>query len=696
MISTSLDVMLNPRTVAVLGASEQMNYGGRLMNNLIQHGYKGKIFPVNPKRSDIFGYKSFPTLIDIEEDVDLAIVILKAELIEMVLTQCEQKKVGAVLVISAGFREQGTEDGHSREQFITEWSRRTGIPVSGPNCLGLSSSTMNMWATSASSLGDDKIPTGAVGLISHSGATAFGPLLNRAKDYGLGYKYIVSTGNEASVTMVDFARYMLEDPDIKAVGLFIEGIHDGEGFIGLAERALTLRKPIITLKIGESEVGAKAAASHTASMTGNQQVFEALCRQKGIINAIDYDEFITTAKCFDTCKQLEGNKFGILSHSGGIGGFVGDKLGKLHMNIPTLKESTIQSISELLIGFGSVSNPLDLSGTMQTDNVVDIVKELERNEELDAYVFASHGKQPFVDRLKEVDSLTKKPVYLIWTGSQEDSILVEIRKVGLPLFFLPEKFANVTEKLHRFYELSQRYVPVNRTILSVENHLPPNELVLKTLNEVEGKRLLNEVNIATPSSYYFTHIDDMNDQLDSIDFQQHVYVAKIVSRSIIHKSDRGGVQVNISTREQVQEFFERQVVQSNEAEIEGMLLEEMVKEKVELILGSTLDEQFGPVVMVGVGGVFTELFKLVTWRVAPISENEAREMLDEIEGLTKYLHGFRHSQEMDIDTLTKTIRRFSEWVHSQRDTISSVEINPLAVLPKGTGVMALDCVITLK
>jgi acetate---CoA ligase (ADP-forming) len=697
-----LSRMLRPQTIAVIGASEKLNYGGRLMRNLIEQGYQGRIYPVHPSGSTILGLPSFSSILDIVGPIDLAIVVVKAEMLDAILQQCEDKQVGAVLIISAGFREQGTDEGEQRERTLKQWSLRTGIPVCGPNCLGIASSAVQMWASSATSIGIEPIPSGSIGLLSHSGATAFGPLLNRGKDYGVGYRYIISTGNETCVTMEQFAEWMLDDPQIQAIGLFIEGIKDGEAFIRLADKALQVSKPIIALKIGESEVGQKAAASHTASLTGNQQVFEALCRQKGVILAKDYDEFLTAAKCFEYGREMAGSRLAVLSHSGGIGGYVGDKLGKAHFQIPELQPNIRQRIDGLLTGFGTSANPLDLSGTMQTELLLQIVEILESGDGLDGYVFATHGNLPLIERLSQINKAYSKPIYLLWTGSQESPLLTEVRKLQIPLFFLPEKLAITLERVQRFYSRRDRSAEAklaqNRYAqMAAFEVLDWTKLELegnRILAENEGKQLLPKIGIPVPQSWYIAKGSAAAASIRALSFTN---VAKIVSRKIIHKSDHGGVLLNISSYEEAIGFYQNKIVHSAETDsIDGMLLEEMVANKVELILGSTTDPQFGPIVMVGLGGIYTELFQMVNWRVAPIDPAEAHRMLGEIHGVIPYLSGYRNMPVMDIDSLCEAIASFSYWVYEQRDHISSVEINPLAVLPQGEGVCALDCVITLN
>ncbi|MFD0696724.1 acetate--CoA ligase family protein [Paenibacillus sp. GCM10027628] len=704
-MNKALHRMLNPTSIAVVGASEKMNYGGRLMKNLLQQGYNGQIFPVNPASKAIFGIPCYASLNEIDADIDLAVLIVKAEAIESLLTQCEALQVGSVLIISAGFREQGTEEGAQRERMLTAWSHRTGIPICGPNCLGIGSSASQMWANSASSIGESKLPGGSVGLISHSGATAFGPLLNRAKDYGVGYRYIVSTGNEASVSMTQFADFMLDDPDVLAVGLFIEGIKDGKAFAKLADKALRLGKPIITLKIGESAVGQKAAVSHTASMTGDQQVFEAFCRQKGIAYARDYDEFVAMVKCCTYSKPLTGSRFAVLSHSGGIGGFVGDKLGAAGLHVPQLQPETIAKIDTLLTGFGTANNPLDLSGTMQTEQLMEIHAALVSETQLDGFIYATHGKSPLVGRLDALDRLSARPLYWLWTGSLEDPVLQEVKKLPVPLFFNPNQLAFTIMKLQSFYERSRDVVSritaiASSKVSAVETPLRSlaQQSGSRTLTELEGKQVLQSIGISVPDHYYLPVNGELSSFLQAVPFDGESYAAKLVSRTITHKSDSGGVALSLKSAEQVKAFFERRILQSTEdaAAVEGMLLEKMVGEKVELILGSTDDPQFGPVIMIGLGGVLTELFQLVTWRVAPIDKTEAARMLAEIKGLVTYLQGFRHMPEMDMDDLLQTLEIFSHWVYDQQDLLESVEINPLAVLPRGQGVKALDCVITLK
>lgn len=699
MSINSLERMLVPRSIAVIGASEKAGYGGRMMKNLITHSYKGKLYPINPNYERIFGWRAYPSLDQVESDIDLAIIIVKAEKVPQILKQCEQKRVGSVLIISAGFREMGSNEGVSREHQIREWAKRTGIPVCGPNCLGIYSQPMSMWATSASTIGENPVSDASIGLISHSGATAFGPLLQRGNDFGVSFRYMISTGNEADRSMIDFADAMLEDSEISSVALFIEGIKDGERFIQLSEKALKLGKPLIVMKVGESEVGKRAAESHTASMTGDQEVFKALCTQKGIMLANDYDELLYLAMCFERKKRPSGKRFAVISHSGGIGGFIGDKMGAAGITIPPLQLETRKKVKPLIKGFGSSQNPLDLSGTMQTDRLVSIFQILEDDESFDGYVFATHGTVPFVERLKRIDQSTDKPVYVMWTGSQSSPLLKEVRACSIPTFLSGDKMAITLARILRYMKKAKnasrvkkesssfRHQNIASLLHSFGNH--------STLNEFEGKSFLRSIGIATPRSHFFASREEIIFASGTVDFSHCSYAAKIVSRSITHKSDLGCVALNVSSLEEVLHFYDEKVQQFPAGHIEGLLLEEMVHDKIELILGSSFDEQFGPVIMVGLGGVFTELFRMVTWRIAPVNASEAEEMIYEIKGLRPYLEGARGNKRRDIEKLIDTIVRFSSVVYDGRNIISNVEINPLAVLPDDKGVVALDCVIHL-
>lgn len=687
----SIRKMLNPQSVAVIGATENPGYGQRLMSNLLKTKFPGKLYPVNPNYKEVFGVPCYPSIAAIGEPVDFAVVIVKAGLVEGVIEDCAKNKVGAALIITAGFSEFDKVKGSAREQKIREIARQSGTRLVGPNCVGLANVQQNLWATSISNIQSDMLPAGKAGLVSQSGATGFGPLLNTARDRRVGFKYIVTTGNEADLGLCDFIEYMLEDEEIECVAALIEGIKDGAAFVKVAQRAKELGKTLAVLKIGESEVGARAAASHTASMTGDMTVFNALCKQYGVLKADSYDELIEMSCIAQGDKKIAGKNVAVFSSSGGIAGLLGDKLGKYGFNIPVLSEKTQATINGFLKDFGSPRNPLDLTGQLRSKNVVDIARAVNEAEPIDIFVFTAQANEEGVkNEIAAANVIVDKPVYFIWTGSLYAKGLDVLRESNYPISFSLENFA---KNLSRYVnaKLTTADEPVSAVAdvkISYTKH--------GYLNEVDSKATVASLGIPIPKSQV---VNEWNDSVKAaINCQgKKSYALKIVSDTIIHKSDMGGVVLGLKSIEEINKAFDGlQALKNSRSDIQSILLEEMCPEGLDLVLGVRIDEQYGPVLLVGLGGIYTELFKLTSCRLLPITRSEIERMLAEIPGLEKLLNGYRKQPAYDKCSLVGAIERISRFVHSNEDRIELVEINPLRVLPGNGGIQALDCVIKLK
>ncbi|MFA5027990.1 MAG: CoA-binding protein, partial [Candidatus Methylomirabilota bacterium] len=324
-----------PRSVAVIGATEETRYGKRLLENLLQSNLSGKVFAVNPKRSEVMGLPAYKSVKDIGEDVDLAVIVIPAKAVQKALEECGEKGVPAAIIISAGFSER-EEEGKQRQALLRQLALEKRIAVCGPNCLGIANVKDRILPNATGDLLQMLPEPGPVGVVSQSGATAFGPLMAKAKDRGTRVKYFISTGNEAVLESADFVRYLLEDPDIKTVVTFIEGYKDGDNLQQVAELALQKRKPILVMKMGRSEAGGKAALTHTASIAGSFQVHDGFFRQMGLVRVDDYDELCETATLFSLGKFPEGNRVGIISHSGGICTFLSDECAENGFQVPAL------------------------------------------------------------------------------------------------------------------------------------------------------------------------------------------------------------------------------------------------------------------------------------------------------------------------------------------------------------------------
>ena len=688
-MSNSIYSMMNPRTIAVVGANEKGSYGGRMMRNLLAKKFRGEIFPVNPGHDQIYGLKCYGRVSDIPVRVDLAVVIVKAEFVEQIVQECADCGVGGCLIISAGFRELDPAEGPERERRLKAIADRSGMRLIGPNCLGIANPALDMWACALVSLPAVDIAAGHAALISQSGAAGFGPLLNIAIDRAVGLRYIATTGNETDVDMCDLLEFMLEDEDVRAVGLLIEGLKEADRFAALARRALELGKRIVALKIGESEVGSRAAASHTASMTGSMAVFNALARQYGVIKAEDYDEMIELLNILQQDKQLQGKNLAAFAHSGGISGLTGDLLCKHGFAIPVMSRQTQDAANVYLKGFGSPRNPMDMTSHMRKPCLAEIVRAIDANDAIDGYVFATNGPAEGMEHVLAAGRVTDKPSYYIWTGQIDDHDgLDALRAAHVPISFGIQRFAVMLEKVAAARTAAERYAPAPAPVLEGSSGL---------LNEAEAKGLLSAAGVRTPERVLLPAEPAAAD-LDRVDFSGgRRYAVKIVSREILHKSDIGGVVLGVSDRAGLERAAE-QIRRAGAAcgkPVEGILAEEMCADGTDMVVGIRRDDLYGLVLMVGLGGIYTELLHMISIRLLPVSPGEIQRMLDEIPGFTKLAAGYRGQPALDRGALAEAVLRLSELAWANRERLKLLEINPIRVFAEGQGAAALDCVMEL-
>lgn len=692
MNRSSLEQLVNPRSIAIIGASDKPGYGSRFYNNIRKNHYQGEIYLINPRREEIYGIKCYPSILAVNAHVDLAVIIIKAQFVEQAVKECAEKGVGSVLIITAGFGEADPVEGRAAERRMAQLAKESGMRIVGPNCIGLANVKEGIWACSMSTLKEDPLPKGNTALVSQSGATGFGPLLTTACDHALGMKYIVTTGNEMDVDLCEMIDFLLDDEEIRSVAAYIEGIKDGTRLIQIAKKARTLGKTIIVQKIGESSVGSRAAASHTASLTGDMAVFNAVVKQYGMLKASDYDELVEMLNITQMEQKLMGRRLAVLSHSGGVSGFLGDQLGKHGFEIPVLKQETQEKIDAFLNGFGSARNPLDLSAHIRKPEIVDIILTVEKNEDVDGYVFATHGDVAAMENVvRAAQSVKGKPVFFVWTGSVYDEGLAFLKQQGFPISFSIVKFGDILSKVFEAGSTN-----VNNAILPETIHFSADSLH-GYVNEVDAKRVLTQAGVPTPVSCVVTSRKQMQEVAASLDPYKK-YVMKIVSDTIIHKSDIGGVLVGIQGLEQMLAAYDRLAAIRGERpdEIKGILIEEMCEDGLDLVLGIRGDEQFGQVVMLGMGGIYTELFKLVSCRVLPLGGADILDMIDEIGGLRRLLDGYRGAEGYDIEAFVGAVEKTCAFAWEIRDVLDLVEINPIRVMPGSGGVQALDCVIKVK
>jgi acetyltransferase len=687
-------------SIAVVGATERPGYGARLMNNLIRTGYAGRIYPINPNRSHVFGLTCYPSPADLPGCPDLAMVIVPAEGVVGALRSCAEVGVQVAIVISAGFAELNSAAGLERNTELRALVRQTGLRVVGPNCLGAANLADNIWATASTRLMQPPAGASGMALISQSGASAFGPLLATAADRGLAFRYIVSTGNEADLTSTDFVEYFLGRPDVRVVSILAEGLRDFPRLKRLAQRAEDLEKKLVVLKVGRSEAGQRAARSHTAALTGSDRVLDALFRQLGIARARDYDELIEQSAMFMKVRPAGGHRIGVISHSGGIGAHLTDQLGVEGLEVPPFSAETRRRVAEVLGERGSANNPADLTTFLNSPALGGLLGALLLDEDIDAWLIATQGSDALVDQIIVSAAGTPKPVGVVWTGghaSQEG--LPKLQASNVPVFLLPSGAASGMAALTRGGARRDR----ERS--GAGPRTPPEaaaglvgraEGLSGALSEWMSKELLGHVGIAAPPQKLAQVPDEAVNGAADIGYP---VVLKGCGAGLLHKTELGLVRLDLRTDDAVRAAFQEVNAASRRAagmSFEGVLIQPLVRGGVETIVGLSNDPQVGMLVMLGLGGTLVEALGAVTWRSCPIDAAEADAMIDDVPALAALLGGLRGAPPADRAALGRALVALSDFGTALGDRLESVDVNPLLVQAAGAGALALDALVVLR
>ena len=692
---SSIHRMLNPASMAIVGATPRLQYGGRFLKAALRSPESVRVYPVNPRYDEVMGIKCYPSLGDLPESPDLVGIVVPYDRVMDVLDECVKCGAGSAIVISAGFAERGVDDRSDLQKRMGEFALRSGVRVCGPNCLGVANLRTGIWAT-ASSLAADGM-TGPIGLVSQSGASAFGPFLARALEKGIGYSYIISTGNEADLGSADFIRYLVDDPHTSVIACFIEGFKDGARLVEAARAAHQKGKPIVMIKVGRSELGSKAAGSHTAALSGEDTVHDAVFRQLGIIRVDDYDELLEVSQllAFSPAPKVQG--VSVVSHSGGISSLTADNCGQVGLSLPALSDKTIQGLNEVLKGFGWAANPADVTGNANSENFPRILDLMSAGPKMGTILIASAGPDSQAQQIVEFRDRVRKPIAFLWTGSQSATDgLGLLKSSNIPVFYQPATVARGVKALleyHRRRDLLIKAGPPSVPEPSTDQMREAERLSSlgsETLTEHETKRLLSLWGIPATRE---RRAQTPEDAIAAAAELGYPVALKVESPDILHKTDAGLVKLGVSGEADVRLAYETIMTTARtelpDARLSGVLVQEMVSEGTEVIVGVSRDPQFGPVLLLGMGGVLVELYRDVALRVCPITKHDAREMLAEVRG-ARVLEGYRGIPPGDIEALIDALLNVSTMAVHLGDTMRELDINPLAVLPRGQGVKALD------
>ena len=689
-----LDVLFRPRSVAVMGASsDEKKIGGRPIFYLKHYNYAGDIYPINPNYEEVQGVKAYKSLADIPGEVDLALIALPSTMVEDAVTACAKKGVKATVIFSSGFAETGSE-GEAAQARLLEIAGASGMRIMGPNCMGLAGFGSRMIMTFGFSMETKPSELGPIGIISQSGA--YGSVAYyEARDRQLGVSLWATTGNESDIGLAEILEYYANDDEIKVMLLYMEGCKDGTGFMRGLEAARVAGKPVIVTKVGASDIGAEAALSHTASITGSDVVFDTVVAKYGAHRTTSMDEFYDLGyACSVTRSFPTGNRVGLLTVSGGVGVLMSDIASRHGLEVPKLSDAAQARIREI-IPYAGTRNPVDITGQALNqpdilESCMDVLIEEDVCDIIVLYMAMATQSPALADKFMQLfrNIRAKHPDVPIVAGVYaEGERRKEMEDLGYIVIREPTRAVSVSASLLRF----------GRSFAAPAPEIPaelPNPIVVppQILNELEAKSLLASAGIPTVQETLATSASAAASAVAGLSGPAAL---KLVSPDILHKSEIGGVMLNVTAdgaADAYETLLDRAMRHKPNADIEGVVVAPMIDGGVETILGVKRDPAFGPVVVFGLGGVFVEVLQDVTRRIAPFGVAEAHEMIREVKGYP-LLEGVRGGDVADLDALAEALSRLSVFAYENRDRVDSIDINPFLVLPKGQSAVAVDALI---
>ena len=696
-----LEKFFNPKSVAIVGASRQQGkVGYEILRSMLDAGFPGKIFPVNPQAEEIENLKCFPDLRAIGQTPDLVLIVVPAKAVPSVMQQCAAVGVKAVIIITAGFKEVG-EEGRKLEQQVIQIAKPAGIRVIGPNCLGLIVPANKLNA----SFGGTLPAVGVTGYLSQSGAL-MAAILDMANATRLGFSKLVSIGNKADVDELDIIEAFADDPDTKLIAGYLESISDGNAFVNQAER-ISLKKPVLLMKAGVTTAGAKAASSHTGSMAGSETAYEAVFERAGVIRCYSLKSQLDFAQGFAYQPLPAGSSVAVITNAGGAGIMAADAIEKLQLTFPKLSEGTTRQLAEKLPPAANLHNPVDVLGDALPDRyefALDIVLD-DTNVNAVIVLLTPQAMTDPVGTAKVIVDVAKrkpgKPVFACFLGaSKVAQATTVLRDGGIPQYDSPEAAVLTIKVMADYVRWRARPKRVVK-LFSVNRHKVENIIErhlrqgISQIGEAESKEILEAYGFVTPKDAVANTPEHAVNIAEQIGFP---VVLKIWSPDIIHKFDVGGVRVGLETPQEVMDAFDLMMFRIPKklptAKILGVLVQEMCSGGKEVILGMQRDPHFGPLMMFGMGGTMVEIMQDVSFYLAPLTAEEAKQMLISTRTY-KLLIGARGEQGVDIAAVAEALQRLSQLV-TEFPQIQEMDINPFMVGPAGTTPIAVDARIRVE
>ena len=693
--------LFEPRSIAIIGASTNPNkIGHKIISNIAKVGFKGKVYPINPKADKILNYKAYASLDDVPGNIDMASIVLPAAIVFDALKACAKKKIKIVTIISSGFSEIGNLE---EERKLTNFAAKHDIHILGPNIFGHYSAKVSLNAT----FGPTNIPKGNVAIITQSGALGVA-MIGKAKVQNIGLSAIISVGNKSDIDEADLLEYLVEQKDTKAILMYIEGIQKGERLVHVLKKA-TKKKPIVVIKSGRSKRGAIAAASHTGSLAGADEIFDAIMKQCGVLRAESVQEALDWSNYLSRTQIPKGENTLIITNGGGVGVLATDACEKYRIKLYSDTQKLNDQFKGVTHGFGSTKNPIDLTGEATAKEYTQALSIALNDDNIKSVlsiyceIAGMNGEeliQSLTNSYREFKKKGKPITFAIFGGTLSETVISRLLDANIPVY---RDVYDAAACLGAVYFQYRNSLELESLTKNPQINISDLQNIIETalgdgrefLLADEGNQLLDIAGLAGPKSGIARNIRQAFEIAEDIGFP---VVMKVVSRDILHKSDVGGVLLNLDNKEEVLDAYQTIIHNCKEfkesAIIDGIEIVEQVKSGTEVIIGARRDKSFGPIIMFGLGGIYVEVMKDVSFRALPVSYRETRLMVEEIKSYPLLL-GVRGERRKDIEKIVDTIYRVG-YILQNCPRITDIEVNPLMVYEQGYGVKAVDIRVMLS
>ena len=690
---SSLTPFFDAKGVAILGAStnpKKLSYG--ILENLVSYGYKGEVYPVNPNATEILGRKAYASIADVPDPVELAVVVLPVTVIMETMREIGERGIKAVVIITGGFRELG-EEGAKVELAVKELARSYGMRVVGPNCVGTIDVRTGLDSTFIKGLPQ----AGPIAFISQSGAIC-GGVIDLIINSRIGFSHFASLGNEMDVTETDMLEYFAEDEKVNVIAMYVEGIQDGPRFMEVARR-VSQKKPIVFLKAGKNDAGAKAVSSHTGSLAGSYAAYQAALAQAGVVEVETISQLFNVAWALGTQPLPAGKRVAITTNAGGAAALAADSLAFNGFELAKISPEIQQKLRTKLNPSAQVSNPVDMLGSVSPEDYIWSLGNLDADESVDV-LLPILVPQSLVDTLGvakawvEIGKQTNKTLLTCLMGERSTLESEQwLNMAGVPVFAYPDEAGRVLKGMQQYKQVLSKppFKPIEAK--NIDHNKMAAALALangaRAVGEYETRIMLEAYGIRNVPGDLAMDVDEA---LMIAEKSGYPVVMKIVSEDILHKSDSGGIALDILNPEQLRVEYDAMLARIAQIEpsarIRGVMVEQMAPKGLEVIIGMRRDPTFGPLMMFGLGGTMVELLKDISFKVAPLTSEDIDEMIENtLAG--KLLKGYRGSAKADMKAVKETIARLSQ-LSLDNPAISEIEINPLIVYPEGQGAISLD------